>query len=171
MSKNSVFKNEIGNASKVEVEGEKYEYGSRLLDDEILMQSSDIKDLNSISKDEKGSYISDSVSNSGSNDGYSSKDNNSVGDERYNLLKYINDSKTRKERISDNSEEEDEKYFSPFGENSFNKMKLKSSLQRDITRNNNINGFTMNSILSPIRDMNGKSNTQCIIEEFSKFNS
>ena len=172
ISKNSVFKDEIGNDSKDIVEGEKNEYGSRLLDDEILMQSSDIKDLNSISKDEKGSYISDSVSNSnsGSNDGYSSKDNNSVGDERYNLLKYINDSKTRKERISDNSEEEDEKYFSPFGENSFNKMKLKSSLQRDITRNNNINGFTMNSILSPIRDMDGKSNTQCIIEEFSKFN-
>ena len=171
MSKNSVFKDEIGNDSKVMVEGEKNEYGSRLLDDEILMQSSDIKDLNSIKKDEKGSYTSDSISNSGSNDGYSSKDNNSVGDERYNLLKYINDSKSRKERISNNGEEEDEKYFSPFGENSFNKMKLKSSLQRDITRNNNINGFTMNSILSPIRDMDGKSNSQCVIEEFSKFNS
>ena len=171
MSKNSVFKDEIGNDSKVMVEGEKNEYGSRLLDDEILMQSSDIKDLNSIKKDEKGSYTSDSISNSGSNDGYSSKANNSVGDERYNLLKYINDSKSRKERISNNGEEEDEKYFSPFGENSFNKKKLKSSLQRDITRNNNINGFTMNSILSPIRDMDGKSNSQCVIEEFSKFNS
>ena len=170
VSKNSVFKNEIGNASKVEVEGEKYEYGSRLLDDEILMKSSDIKDLNSIKKDDRDSYISDSVSDSESSNGYNSKDNNSVGDERYNLLKYINDSKSRKERISNNSEEEDEKYFSPFGENSFNKMKIKSSLQRDIIRNNNINGFTMNSILSPIRDMDGKSNTQCIIEEFSKFN-
>ena len=171
VSKNSVFKNEIGNASKVEVEGEKYEYGSRLLDDEILMNSSDIKDLNSIKKDDKGSYISDSVSESESSNGYNSKDNNSACDERYNLLKYINDSKSRKERISNNSEEEDEKYFSPFGENSFNKMKIKSSLQRDIIRNNNINGFTMNSILSPIKDMDRKTNAQYVIEEFSKFNS
>ena len=138
------------------------------------MKSSDIKDLNSIkTDDDKGSYHSDSVSDSESNNGYDSKDNNSVGDEneRFNLLKYINDSKSRKERISNNNEEKDEKYFSPFVENSFNKMKLKSSFQRDITRNNNINGFTMNSILSPLKDMDRKTNAQCVIEEFSKFNS
>ena len=169
VSKNSVFKNENRNDSKDIAEGENNEYGSRLLDDEILMQSSDIKDLNSIKKDDKSSYVSDSDSES--NDGCDSKDNNSAGDENYNLLKYINDSKSRKERIDNHSEEEDEKYFSPFGENSFNKMKLKSSLQRDITRNNNINGFTMNSILSPIKDMDGKTNVQNVIEEFSKFNS
>ena len=177
VSKNSVFKDKIRNDSKDMVEGEKNEYGRRLLDDEILMKSSDIKDSNSIKKNNKDSYISDSDSGSGSgsgsksNDDYDSKDNNNVGDERYNLLKYINDSKLRKERISNISEEEDEKYFSPFGENSLNEMKLKSSLQRDITRNNNINSFTMNSILSPIKDMNGKTNAQCVIEEFSKFNS
>lgn len=172
VSKNSVFKNEIGNESK-NAEGENNQYGSRLLDDEILIQSSDIKDVNSIKNDDKGSCIScsDSDSDSESNDGYDSKDNNSIGDERYNLLKYINDSKSRKDKISNNSEEEDEKFFSPFGENTFNKMKLKSSLQRDIARNNNINGFTMNSILSPIKAMDGKANTQCVIEEFSKFNS
>lgn len=173
VSKNSVFNNDDNNNNKNSNECNiiinENKYGSKLLDDDILMNSSDNNESSNDKNEGKESY--DSNSESDSNSVEACENNKSIGDEAYNFLQYINNSKLRKKE----NEDDDEKYFSPFRESNSNSKgkKLKSSFQREIIRANNINGFTMNSILSPMKvDVDEKLKDQnCVIEEFTKFNS
>ena len=130
-----------------------------MLDDEILMKCSEKKDLSKSRGENKdnGESFSDK-----------SENNTNNNDERYNILKFMNNSKNRS-NVED-SEEENEKVVSNFGKNSSNESKLKNSLKREIVRASNINGFCLNSILSPLKDVDfgNKLNEINVIEDFSK---
>ena len=174
VSRDSIFNNENENDSNDNNNSinNDNEYKFDLLDDDILMKSSDKKE-NCISQDEQSKESGESGESGGSKENSSDKsDNNSnVDDEKYNMLKYINDSKNRS--IGNTSEENTEKNVSNFGKNISNESKIKNSVKREITRANNINGFCMNSILSPLKDvkidkaLNEQNN---VIEDFSKYN-
>ena len=163
VSKTSVFNNENEHESNNNSLNNNNQCDSPLLDDELLMKSSCKKESNN-SKEEK-----ESIESSDSN----KSENKNCDDEKYNMLKYINDSINRKSQNQSNEEESD-KSVSNFGKNSSNEN-IKYSFQREIDRANNINRFCMNSILSPLKNANSNVNIDdntrnCVIEEFSKFN-
>ena len=163
VSKTSVFNNENEHESNNNSLNNNNQCDSPLLDDELLMKSSCKKESNN-SKEEK-----ESIESSDSN----KSENKNCDDEKYNMLKYINDSINRKSQNQSNEEESD-KCVSNFGKNSSNEN-IKYSFQREIDRANNINRFCMNSILSPLKNANSNVNIDdntrnCVIEEFSKFN-
>ena len=178
VSKNSVFNDD--NEKEKEKEDvydnsmKNDKYGNSLLDDEILMQSSNKKEKSS-SKDyaeeeeSKGSGDSSKSVNSKDN---SSNDNDN---DKYNMLKYINDSKNRKDTLENEDEDKNEKKNSNCDENDQDERKLKNNFQREIVRANNINSFYNNSIFSPLRDINVEGKiiglNNCAIEEFTKINS
>ena len=159
ISKASVFNDEKEYDSKDNNSFNNNEYSNSLLDDEILMKSSEKKDLSKSRGENKdnGESFSDK-----------SENNTNNNDERYNILKFMNNSKNRN-NVED-SEEENEKVVSNFGKNSSNESKLKNSLKREIVRASNINGFCLNSILSPLKDVDfgNKLNEINVIEDFSK---
>ena len=168
VSKTSIFNNENEQDSNNNNSFKNNEYDNTLLDDEILMKSSVKKEIKN-SKDKEENVESDS--NKSDNTSNSNSNSNCDDDEKYNIIKCINDSKKRKNEES--IEEENEKTVSNFGKNNSNEKKLKYSFQREIDRANNINGFCMNSILSPLKSVNVDKNIsaqRCVIEEFSKFN-
>jgi hypothetical protein len=132
-----------------------------LLDDEILMESSE--KMNNSQNEEESKESGDNFSNQ-------SENNNNI-DERYNILKIINDSKNRPNL--DGSGEKYENIISDFGKNNSD-FHQQNSFQREIKRASNINAFCMNSILSPLKDaeiFNKNIHQQnTTIEEFTKFN-
>ena len=135
-----------------------------LLDDEILMKSSEKMEMNNSQNEEESKESGENFSNK-------SKNNNNKIDERYNILKYINDSKERPNL--DGNGEKFENNISDF-DNGGSDFHQQNSFQRGVTRASNINAFCMNSILSPLKDFEifnkniHKQNT--IIEDFTKFN-
>ena len=133
-----------------------------MLDDAILMKSSEKKEMNESKGESK---------DSGESCSEKSEKNINNDDERYNILKFMNNSKNRTNL--EGTEEENEKSVSNLGKSSSNESNLKNSLQREILRANNINGFCMNSILSPLKDVdigNKLNEKKNVIEDFSKFN-
>ena len=166
VSRDSIFKDENDYDSKDNNSINKNnEYD--LLDDDVFMQSSDKKEINSSQEEESKENLE-----SGENSSDKSDNINNV-DEKYDLLKYINDSKNRS--IGNTNEENNGKNVSNFGKNISDESKVKNSIKREISRANNINGFCMNSILSPLKDVivniDHKLNEQkTVIEDFSKYN-
>ena len=163
VAKKSVFLNE--NCEKEKEENN--ELDNALLDDEILMVSSDEEELDSYqdenSKNSKESKGSESASYK------SESEKNSKEDEKYNALKYINDSKNRTGINGD--EDNNGKSVSCFSKNNFLSGKSKHSVEREIERASNINGFCMNSIFSPLKkkDICEKRVSQNnVIEQFSR---
>jgi hypothetical protein len=163
VAKKSVFLNE--NCEKEKEENN--ELDNALLDDEILMDSSDEEELDSYqdenSKNSKESKGSESASYK------SESEKNSKEDEKYNALKYINDSKNRTGINGD--EDNNGKSVSCFSKNNFLSGKSKHSVEREIERASNINGFCMNSIFSPLKkkDICEKRVSQNnVIEQFSR---
>ena len=156
VSRDSIFNNENKNDSidfndNNSINNDN-EHKFDLLDEDILMKSSDKKD-NYNSREEKSKERGESGENAGTKENSSDKsDNNSnVDNGKYNMSKYINDSKNR--NIGNTSEENTEKNALNFGKNISNESKVKNSVKRDITRVNNIKGFCMNSILSPLKNV------------------
>ena len=163
VAKKSVFLNE--NCEKEKEENN--ELDNALLDDEILMVSSDEEELDSYqdenSKNSKESKGSESASYK------SESEKNSKEDEKYNALKYINDSKNRTGINGD--EDNNGKSVSCFSKNNSLSGKSKHSVEREIERASNINGFCMNSIFSPLKkkDICEKRVSQNnVIEQFSR---
>ena len=163
VAKKSVFLNE--NCEKEKEENN--ELDNALLDDEILMESSNEEELDSYqdenSKNSKESKGSESASYK------SESEKNSKEDEKYNALKYINDSKNRTGINGD--EDNNGKSVSCFSKNNFLSGKSKHSVEREIERASNINGFCMNSIFSPLKkkDICEKRVSQNnVIEQFSR---
>ena len=160
MRKSSIFNQEKNNEAK---EDEKSEGQYPLLDDEILMEDS-------YKKDNFDSLDEESNSNSKKSDSSSKSinENNSKGnEEKYDMIKFINDSKKRTAKIN---EEPNGKCVSNFGK-SIKDEDSKNEVQREIERASNINRFCMNSILSPLKnvDIRQRENEMHKIEEFSKF--
>ena len=163
VAKKSVFLNE--NCEKEKEENN--ELDNALLDDEILMESSNEEELDSYqdenSKNSKESKGSESASYK------SESEKNSKEDEKYNALKYINDSKNRTGINGD--EDNNGKSVSCFSKNNSLSGKSKHSVEREIERASNINGFCMNSIFSPLKkkDICEKRVSQNnVIEQFSR---
>ena len=163
VAKKSVFLNE--NCEKEKEENN--ELDNALLDDEILMESSNEEELDSYqdenSKNSKESKGSESASYK------SESEKNSKEDEKYNALKYINDSKNRTGINGD--EDNNGKTVSCFSKNNSLSGKSKHSVEREIERASNINGFCMNSIFSPLKkkDICDKRVSQNnVIEQFSR---
>ena len=170
VSKDSIFNNENeyepqdGNSININ-----NEYNCDLLDDDILMKSSDKKEINNSQEEESKESAESGGSKENSSD--KSENNSNADEEKYNMLKFINNSKNR--NIGNTSEISNEKNVSNFGKNNSNESKIKNSVKREIARANNINGFCMNSILSPLKDIkiDKKLNGQnTVVEDFSKFN-
>ena len=157
VSKTSIFNNENEWSNTIN------NNENSLLDDEILMESSEKKEKNNSQNEEESKESGENFSNQ-------SENNNNI-DERYNILKYINDSKNRPNL--DGSEEKFENNISDFGKNNSD-FHQQNSLKREVTRASNINAFCINSILSPLKDVEifnkniHQQNTT--IEEFTKFN-
>ena len=163
VAKKSVFLNE--NCEKEKEENN--ELDNALLDDEILMESSNEEELDSYqdenSKNSKESKGSESASYK------SESEKNSKEDEKYNALKYINDSKNRTGINGD--EDNNGKSVSCFSKNNSLSGKSKHIVEREIERASNINGFCMNSIFSPLKkkDICEKRVSQNnVIEQFSR---
>jgi len=183
VSKNSVFNDDNEKEKEKEdiydnsMKNDKYE--NSLLDDEILMKSSNKKEKSS-SKDyaEEEESKEESKGSGDSSKSVNSKDNSSCDNDKYNMLKYINDSKNREDTFENEDEDKNEKNNSNCDKNDQDERKLKNSFQREVVRANNINGFFMNSIFSPLKDINvegkiGKitGHNNCAIEEFTKINA
>ena len=160
VGKDSVFNNE--NECCITIKNNE----NSMLDDEILMKSSKKKETNNSQNKENSKESEESCSNK-------SENNINNIDERYDILKYINDSKSRVNY--DGNEEEFEKSVSFFGKSSSVFRQQKSSFQREIARADNINDFCMNSILSPLKEVEityEKTNKKnAAIKNFTKFNS
>ncbi len=182
VSKNSVFNEEKENEEEYDNSMKNNENDSSLLDDEILMKSSLIKEREKVKNNSKESAEKEESKDSeDSSKSVNSKTNSkdSINDDneydKYNMLKYINDSENRMDDVeNDDDEEKKEKNVYIFDQNNLNEKKMKENVKRDIARANNIKGFYLNSILSPLKDFDGdgKENGQkCAIEEFTKFNS
>lgn len=165
VSKTSVFNNE----NEKEGDNSINNNDNTLLDDEILMKSSEKKEASNNQNEEDSKESVDSSSDK-------SPSNNNNTDEKYNILKYINDSKNRSN--GNETEKEYEKNVSNFCKNSSDSSdirQLKNSFQREIARASNINGFCMNSILSPLKDIDIDDDKKIkeqnnAIEDFTKFN-
>ena len=177
ISKNSVFNEPNDNEDDYDISMKNNKNDNSLLDDEILMPSSfkkEKRDKNSqdYEEEEKDSKESGESSKSVNSKGSSNNDNDC---DKCSILKYINDSKNRNDcnKINDD-EEKNEKNESDFDKINLNDKKIKNGIQRDIARANNLKGFYMNSIFSPLKDFGGDgkvNNQRCAIEEFTKFNS
>lgn len=161
VSKTSIFNNENENEGSNSINNN----DNSLLDDEILMKSSVKKKMNDSQNEEDSKESGDSCSDK-------SQNNSNNTDEKYNILKYINDSRNRSN--GDETEEEYEKSVSNYGTKSSNVQQQKNSFQREITRASNINAFCMNSILSPLKDFDIDDKIikeqNNAIEDFTKFN-
>ena len=159
ISKTSVFNDENEHEDSKDNSFNNNDYSKSLLDDEIFMKSSEKKEMSKSRGESKesGESCSDKSENNSNND-----------DERYKILKIMNNSENR--NYEEVIEEENEKGVSNFGKNNLNESNLKNTLQREISRASNINGFYLNSILSPLKydDFCNKVNKNNVIEDFSK---
>ena len=139
--KNYEFRKQSSVFNVEENEKKDDEYSHDLLDDEMFVKSSEKKDSASSDSEE-------SLENEESSDEEYAVDGSDKG---YNMLKMINDSKSRQEgNVSVNK---DNKIVSPYEKISSNVKKARLSHQREIDRANNINFFTLNSILSPLKEI------------------
>lgn len=139
--KNYEFRKQSSVFNVEENEKKDDEYSHDLLDDEMFVKSSEKKDSASSDSEE-------SLENEESSDEEDAVDGSDKG---YNMLKMINDSKSRQE--GNDSVNKDNKIVSPYEKISSNVKKARLSHQREIDRANNINFFTLNSILSPLKEI------------------